>query len=124
MPEQVTVKFPNPRTEAEMIGAGLTPEAARHKMNELVFGVGYEKDEDGNPVEQGKGSAKQPTSQHVEALRLSQDRAKAAKPVDVESLIRTIAASQAGNGMSADIIAQAVQAGVQAGLAAAKDAEL
>jgi len=125
MAEPVTVKFPNPRTEAELIGAGMSPEGARHKMNEFVFGVGYEKDEQGNPIENGKGSAKQPTSQHVEALRVADERRRAAKPVAVEAVIKAMGETLKGqSGISAELIAQAVAAGVQAGLAAAKEQEL
>lgn len=59
---------PHPRTESEWIAKGKTPEQARRKVTEDVFGVDYRTDTKGNPIEVGKGSAAQTTQQHREAL--------------------------------------------------------
>jgi hypothetical protein len=48
---------------------------AERKINEMVFGVGYQVDADGKPIEVGKGSALQPTQQHFEALAKEAERA-------------------------------------------------
>ena len=123
MVEQITVKFPNPATEAELIGAGRTPEEAKRIMNGRVFGVDFKVDENGNPIEQGIGSDANPLkSTHLKALEIVKEREKAAKPVDIEGIIKSITANTTG--ITPDVIAQAVAAGVQAGLAAAKEAEL
>lgn len=103
--DQVTVKLPNAMTYAEIIGAGKSPEEAKKIMNERVFGVGHET-VDGKPVERGRGSPGNETSQHKEALALAQLRKATANP------------------NSADVIAAAVAAGVKAGLAAAKENDL
>lgn len=73
MVEQVEVKLPNPMSVGEYMAKGMTFEQATNKMNELVFGVGYQTDSKGKPVERGKGSAAQPTPQHQEALRIAQE---------------------------------------------------
>lgn len=109
MSGESTVKLPNSMTFDELIGAGNTPDQARIIMNKRVFGDNHEVDAQGKPIEQGKGSAKQPTPQHLAALQLANDR--------------KLHHAQGGAGIGSDVIAQAVAAGVQAGLAAAKDKE-
>jgi len=102
--DQVTVKLPNALTRGELIGEGKTPEAADNILNTRVFGVGHKTDDKGKPIEQGMGSPGNETYQHKEALRVALERKAMANP------------------NSADVIAAAVAAGVQAGLAA-RDAE-
>ncbi len=52
----------------QSINKGLTPEEAAQKEFEDVFGVGAKRDAKGNPIESGKGSKAQQTSQHIAAL--------------------------------------------------------
>jgi hypothetical protein len=54
--------------------AGMTPAEAAEKEAESVFGVGYKKDAKGNPIEMGKGSKAQQTSQHLAALQKAEGR--------------------------------------------------
>lgn len=122
----VTVKLPNALTVAEMIGKGMTPEAAKHRMNELVFGVGYKTDDKGKPLEHGLGSAVQPTSQHLEALRIATERkAQHSGGLNMESIAAIVAmalkAQQGTQVVTPEVIAQAVAAGVMAGLAKGKE---
>ena len=124
--EQITIKLPNPMTMGELMAKGMSPEAAQHKMNEFVFGVGYSKDENGKPVEQGLGSKLQPTAQHLEALRVANERKVAQGGVNPD-LIAAIAAA-IGNQKGAqvitpEILSAAVAAGIRAGLSAHKEAE-
>lgn len=72
---------PFPRTESEWIEKKMTQghsfEDARDfavkKVREDVFGEGHKVDAKGNPVENGKGSASQPTAQHQQALMIAQE---------------------------------------------------
>lgn len=72
---------PFPRTEQEWVekkmGQGFSYEAASEfgtrKIRDDVFGEGHKVDTKGNPIEAGKGSAAQPTSQHHQALAISQE---------------------------------------------------
>lgn len=64
---------PYPRTEAEWMEKGYSPEQAAHKMRQDVFGHDYQTDAKGNPIERGKGSIHQPTAQHQQALAISQE---------------------------------------------------
>lgn len=103
--DQVTVKLPNSLTLDELVGGGMSLEAARRVLRDRVFGVGHKVDEDGKPLEQGLGSPANPTPQHIEALRLATEKKAQTSP------------------NSADVIAAAVAAGVKAGLAAAREAD-
>lgn len=108
MVEQFAAKLPNAMTEQELIDGGKSPEEARHIMHQRVFGADFKTDADGKPVEKGKGSALQPTPQHVEALARENARN----------------AMVAGHGNS-KVISEAVAAGVKAGLQEGrKEAEL
>jgi hypothetical protein len=53
---------------------GMTPAEAADKEFENVFGVGAKRDGKGNPIERGKGSKAQQTSQHVAALQKAEGR--------------------------------------------------
>ncbi len=64
---------PFPRTAQEWMEKGRSPEEAEHKIAQDVFGQDYQKDAKGAPIERGKGSALQPTSQHQQALAISQE---------------------------------------------------
>lgn len=108
MSGESTVKLPNAMSYDELLNEGKSPEQAKKIMAERVFGVNFPIDEKGNPIERGKGSKLQPTSQHVEALRVANDRAL----------------HKSGGGVSSDVISAAVAAGVQAGLSAAKEETL
>lgn len=101
-------KIPNPMTVEELMAEGKTLEQAKHIMAEKVFGVNYSKDKDGNPVENGKGSALQPTQQHLDAIKVNEIRNQMAGKASSEQ---------------AEIIAKAVAAGVQMGMKAARDEE-
>lgn len=123
-----TVKLPNALTVAELMGEGKSLEQAQHIMRERVFGVNYSKDKEGQPVENGLGSALQPTKQHLDALKIALEREAHGVPASglnqKDLIAAVVAAVQASGGSNsgADVIAQAVAAGVQAGLAAAKEA--
>ena len=103
---QFTDNCSSPITYAELIAAGKTPEQATKILNERVFGTGHQVNAKGVPVEQGRGSPSNETSQHKEALRISLERKAQAQP------------------NNADVIAAAVAAGVKAGLAAAREETL
>lgn len=75
--EGVKGGVPFPRSEKEWIDKGRSPEEARQKMRDDVFGVGHKVDATGTPVENGKGSAAQPTAQHQQALAIAQDAERA-----------------------------------------------
>jgi hypothetical protein len=53
----------------QSIDKGMSPQEAAEKEAEMVFGVGFKRDAKGNPIEVGKGSKLQHTSQHVAALQ-------------------------------------------------------
>jgi hypothetical protein len=55
---------------------GMEPAQADHRMKQEVFGHDYRTDAAGNPVEQGKGSAAQPTQQHLMAKQIGEDAAR------------------------------------------------
>lgn len=125
--QQVTVTLPNPMTVGEMMAKGMTQAQAENKMNEMVFGVGYRRDDKGMPIEVGKGSAAQPTPQHLAALALANSR-KAANsnlmtPGGIAEIVQAVLAASAGTTVNADIIAAAVAAGVEAGIKRAADNE-
>jgi hypothetical protein len=67
---------PNPAT-----GALYTREEAEHKVRQLVFGHDYLIGADGQPVEQGKGSPSQQTSQHKIAVAKELERQLLANPM-------------------------------------------
>lgn len=106
MVDQVTVKLPNSATLGELINDGNSPEQANEILHKRVFGANYKRDEDGKPVEQGLGGPLQQTSQHFQALERERERK-----------------AMAGGRANSDVISAAVAAGVQAGLAAARDAD-
>jgi hypothetical protein len=54
---------------------GKTPAEAAEMEAEMVFGIGYKKDAKGQPIEKGKGSKVQQTSQHLAALQKREGRA-------------------------------------------------
>jgi hypothetical protein len=56
------------------IFAGLPAAEAAHKEAESVFGVGFKTDPKGRPIEKGKGSRTQQTSQHLAALQKHEGR--------------------------------------------------
>lgn len=100
---EATVKLPNAMTYGELLAEGKSDDDAKRIMDERVFGKNVTYDKKGAPVERGKGSALQPTSHHVEALR----KAEEAKAIRMPN--------------NADVIAAAVAAGVQAGLAQSRE---
>jgi hypothetical protein len=53
----------------QAIDKGLTPQEAAEKEAESVFGIGYKRDPKGRPIEVGRGSRVNQTSQHLTALR-------------------------------------------------------
>lgn len=115
MSEEVTVRLPNQLTKPELLAAGKSPEEADRIMHERVFGVGFKRDEDGNPIEQGKGGPLQQTGQHLEALRIAEERKKAAKPVDIAAIVAAIQGASTTQ-MTPELIAAAVAAGVKAAM--------
>jgi hypothetical protein len=64
-------------TEAELIEEGMTPEEAKREMDRRVFGFNVTYDRSGRPVERGRGSAAQPTEQHLAALEKAEGAAAA-----------------------------------------------
>jgi hypothetical protein len=56
------------------IHKGLSPAEAAEKDAEAVFGIGYKRDAKGKPIEKGKGSKLQQTSQHISALQKAEGR--------------------------------------------------
>lgn len=75
--EGVKGGVPFPRSEKEWIDKGRSPEEARQKMRDDVFGAGHQVNAKGEPIECGKGSALQPTAQHQQALMIAQDAERA-----------------------------------------------
>ena len=80
------------KTNAAIIGSGRNPsslsavfeatlnktgdiDAAANAELEAIFGVGFKRDAKGNPIERGKGSSAQRTSQHVAAVQKAEGRA-------------------------------------------------
>jgi len=57
------------------VNKGLTPAEAAEKEAEAVFGIGFKRDAKGRPIETGKGSKAQQTSQHLAALQKNEGRA-------------------------------------------------
>jgi hypothetical protein len=57
------------------IHKGMTPAQAAEQEAEMVFGIGYKRDAKGRPIETGKGSKVQQTSQHLAALQKNEGRA-------------------------------------------------
>lgn len=72
---------PFPRTESEWVETKMAQghsfesaqDYATKKISDDVFGVGHKVDATGAPIENGKGSASQPTAQHQQALMISQE---------------------------------------------------
>lgn len=64
---------PFPRSAGEWEAKGLSPADAEHKMRQDVFGHDYTTDKSGAPIERGKGSAAQPTAQHLMAKSIGED---------------------------------------------------
>jgi hypothetical protein len=58
----------------QSLNKGMTPAEAAEAEVVSVFGVGYKKDAKGNPIETGKGSKAQQTSQHLAALQKAEGR--------------------------------------------------
>jgi hypothetical protein len=58
----------------DAINKGLTAEEAEQKEFENVFGIGAKRDAKGRPIEVGKGSRAQQTSQHMAALQKGEGR--------------------------------------------------
>jgi hypothetical protein len=56
------------------IHKGLSPAEAAKKEFEGVFGIGARCDGKGHPIERGKGSKAQQTSQHIAALQKNEGR--------------------------------------------------
>jgi hypothetical protein len=56
------------------LNKGKTPAEAADLEAEAVFGVGFKRDANGNPIERGKGSKAQQTSQHLAALQKAEGR--------------------------------------------------
>lgn len=78
------VPFPRSATEWQAkinpdTDTNFTPKEAEHKIAKDVFGHDYTADAAGNPIERGKGSALQPTAQHLQALEIANDAAVARK---------------------------------------------
>jgi hypothetical protein len=69
----------NPSTLSAVFEAaihkGMTPAEAAEAEHVAVFGVGYKRDAKGRPIEKGKGSKTQQTSQHLAALQKREGRA-------------------------------------------------
>jgi hypothetical protein len=56
------------------LNSGKTPAEAAQAEAESVFGVGFKRDAKGNPIETGRGSKAQQTSQHLAALQKAEGR--------------------------------------------------
>lgn len=67
---------PFPRSANEWIEKGMEPAQAENRMRQEVFGHDHKVDASGKPVEQGKGSAAQPTAQHLQAKQIAEDGAR------------------------------------------------
>jgi len=52
----------------ELMAVGLTADEARREMDRRVYGENVQYDKHGRPIEQGRGSASQPTENHFQAL--------------------------------------------------------
>jgi hypothetical protein len=72
-------RIPFPRTAEEWTAAGLSPAQADHKMCQDVFGHDYKIDAKGYPIERGKGSALQPSSESLKAIEREKSAAEQAK---------------------------------------------
>jgi hypothetical protein len=57
-----------PLNVSDFMERGLSEKDAQHRVNQMVFGHDYKTDADGNPIEQGNGSAQQLTPQHKAAV--------------------------------------------------------
>ncbi len=66
---------PFPRSANEWMEKGMPADQAEHRMRQEVFGHDHKTDAKGNPIEQGKGSAAQPTAQHLQAKQIGEDAA-------------------------------------------------
>jgi hypothetical protein len=91
---------------------GYTHEEAAELVNKEVFGHDYQKDASGNPIEQGKGSARQPTQQHFEAMAKEAERAAlTGRHLTPEAIGAAVAAAMPKNvGITPEMIAAAVTA--------------
>jgi hypothetical protein len=58
----------------QALNKGKTPAEAADIEAEIVFGVGFKRDAKGQPIETGKGSKAQQTSQHLAALQKAEGR--------------------------------------------------
>lgn len=67
--ERLPMTTTTPMTVAEWMEKGLSHKDAVHKVNQKVFGDNYKRDSRGHPIEQGVGSAAQPTQQSIDAYR-------------------------------------------------------
>jgi hypothetical protein len=56
------------------LNRGKTPAQAAELEEIAVFGEGFKRDAKGNPIERGKGSKAQQTSQHLAALQKAEGR--------------------------------------------------
>jgi hypothetical protein len=56
------------------LNKGKTPAEAAELEEIAVFGEGFKRDAKGNPIERGKGSKVQQTSQHLAALQKAEGR--------------------------------------------------
>jgi hypothetical protein len=56
---------------------GLSEAEAEKRVREDVFGVGFKTDRDGNPIEQGRGSAANPSEHSFQALERREGKAAA-----------------------------------------------
>ena len=67
--ERLPMTTTTPMTVSEFMEKGLSHKEAVHKVNQKVFGENYKRDARGRPIEEGVGSAAQPTQQSIDAYR-------------------------------------------------------
>jgi hypothetical protein len=100
--------------DGEVVDAMSSQERARYKreMEIAVFGVGHEVDANGKPIEQGLGSAKQPTKQHFDALAAEAERQASMGRGSSKIIADAVAAALAAghSQMTPEMIAAAVTA--------------
>jgi hypothetical protein len=70
-----------PLTVADFMERGMSREEAERKVAEMVFGHDFKTDAEGRPIEQGKGSPSQQTSQHKIAVAKELERQLLSNPM-------------------------------------------
>lgn len=115
MVEQFTAKLPNALTLDELVNDGKTPEQAREILAKRVFGENHKIDAQGRPIEQGHGSPAHEAKMKAKGA-ISTPHQQALARENERKLM-------AGGNANATVIAEAVAAGVRAGMQAQAEAD-